>query len=61
MEWYNSGDYPAALEGFKKFANQDNPVAQYNLGYMHLRGQGVPQDHTEAAKWFRLSAEQVIT
>ena len=58
VEWYNSGDYPAALGGFKKFANQNNPAAQFRLGYMYRVGQGVPQDYAEAAKWYRLAAEQ---
>ena len=33
------------------------PVAQNNLGYMYAKGKGVEQDHDEAAKWFRKSAE----
>ena len=32
--------------------------AQYNLGTMYDLGQGVPQDHAEALKWYRLAAEQ---
>ena len=34
------------------------PVAQCNLGVMHSSGNGVPQDHTEAAPWYRLAADQ---
>eukprot|EP00729_Bicosta_minor_P032612 gene32612-biopygen19391 len=33
------------------------PVAQNNLGHMYRKGEGVKQDHVEAAKWFRKSAE----
>eukprot|EP00729_Bicosta_minor_P018019 gene18019-biopygen22193 len=33
------------------------PVAQYNLGIMYENGAGVKQDHVEAVKWFRKSAE----
>eukprot|EP00729_Bicosta_minor_P032753 gene32753-biopygen11635 len=33
------------------------PVAQLNLGNMYRNGEGVKQDHVEAAKWFRKSAE----
>ena len=58
IEWYNAGDYPAALEGLKKFAEQGDSFAQYSLGEMYSRGQGVPQDYAEAIKWYRLSAEQ---
>ena len=32
--------------------------AQNNLGSMYQNGQGVSQDYKEAAKWYRLSAEQ---
>ena len=39
-------------------AEQGNAPAQYNLGLMYARGEGVPQDYTEAVKWFRLAAEQ---
>ena len=32
--------------------------AEYNLGIMHDEGLGIPQDHAEAAKWYRKAAEQ---
>ncbi len=32
--------------------------AQSNLGRMYAAGLGVPQDHAEAVRWFRLAAEQ---
>ena len=32
--------------------------AQYELGLMHAKGQGVPQDYTEAMRRFRLAADQ---
>lgn len=58
MEWYNAGDYPAALEGFKELADDGEPTAQNNLGFMYYEGQGVPQDYVEAARLYRLSADQ---
>ena len=33
------------------------PIAQCALGNMYYDGRGVEQDHVEAAKWFRKSAE----
>ena len=33
-------------------------MAQCNLGTMYAEGEGVKQDHTEAAKWYRKAAEQ---
>ena len=32
--------------------------AQYNLGYMYSKGEGVPRDYKEAVKWYRLAAAQ---
>ena len=37
---------------------QGNADAQSNLGVMYYTGQGVPQDHVQAVKWFRLAADQ---
>ena len=33
------------------------PAAQYNLGTMYCIGKGVKQNHVEAVKWYRKSAE----
>ncbi|MEH6646523.1 tetratricopeptide repeat protein [Sulfitobacter sp.] len=32
--------------------------AQYNLGQMYRKGEGVIQDYAEAVKWYRKAAEQ---
>ena len=58
VEWYEAGDYPAALEGLMELADDGDPAAQNNLGFMHYAGQGVPQDYAEAARLYRLSADQ---
>ena len=50
---YEHGDHRAALEIWLPLAEQGDAEAQFNLGVMHSRGQGVPEDHTEAVKWFR--------
>ena len=39
-------------------AEQGNADAQCFLGISYDEGQGVPQDYTEAAKWYRKAAEQ---
>jgi len=46
------------LESLKAKAEQGDADAQYDLGNMYSNGRGVPQNYTEAVKWFRLSAEQ---
>ncbi len=39
-------------------AEQGFAIAQFNLGLAFDRGEGVPQDYTEAVKWYRLAAEK---
>ena len=55
---YKSGDYATALREWKPLAKQGYAVAQYNLGVMYDKGQGVPQDYKTAVKWYRLAAKQ---
>jgi len=39
-------------------AEQGNVGAQLALGLMYARGEGVPQDDTEAVRWYRKAADQ---
>ena len=39
-------------------AERGDPKAEARLGSMYYYGQGVPQDDTKAANWYRKSAEQ---
>jgi hypothetical protein len=55
---YFSGDYETAYRIIKPLAEQGLPEAQFNLGLMYEKGQGVPQDYAEALKWYRKAAEQ---
>ena len=55
---YHRGDYAAALKGFRVHAEQGIANAQFNLGVMYQKGQGVTRDDAEAVRWFRLAAEQ---
>ena len=69
---FKRGDYATALRLWRPLANQGDARAQYYLGAteqgdaraqyylgaMYANGQGVPQDHAEASKWFRLAADQ---
>ena len=41
----------------RKAAEQGNAYAQGNLGFAYAKGEGVPQDYAEAARWFRKTAE----
>lgn len=52
------GDYAAALKEWKPLAEQGNVYAQFNLGLMYERGQGVLEDYAEAVRWYRTAAVQ---
>lgn len=53
-----SGDFATALREWTPLAEQGHAKAQFNLGVMYDRGQGVTQDYAEASKWYRKTAEQ---
>jgi hypothetical protein len=55
---FNLGDYSLAFKEFGRIAKEGNPVAQYYLGVIYAKGEGVPQNYAEAAKWFRKAADQ---
>jgi TPR repeat protein len=51
-------DYTVAARLFLPVAEQGSAKAQYNLGLMYDKGQGVSQDYQEALKWYRKAADQ---
>ncbi|MCH7544007.1 MAG: sel1 repeat family protein, partial [Proteobacteria bacterium] len=55
---YLRADYATAFEEFKTAAEEGNPVAQFNLGHMYAKGEGIAKDEDEAVKWYREAAEQ---
>ena len=55
---YQRGDYTTALIFLRPQAEQGDVNAQYGLALMYFNGEGVPQDFTEAEKWWLLAAEQ---
>ncbi len=58
---YLTGDYDTAYNTMYSLADTSNDgMAQYWVGVMYLKGQGVEQDYEEAGKWFRRAAEQSI-
>ena len=42
---YHSDDFEIALREWTPFAEQGDAIAQYNLGQMYRRGEGVVQDY----------------
>ncbi len=55
---YESGDYAAALQELEPLAEQGDPRAQFRLGVMYQRGEGVPQDDAKGARWLLRAAAQ---
>ena len=55
---WQKGDYATAMRLWRPIADQGDANAQYNLGFMYEKGQGVPQDYATAVSWFRKAAEQ---
>ncbi len=58
LEAYNRGDYKNAFLIFNCLTEQGDAAAQYQLGVMYADGEGVPQDDSEALRWYRMAAEQ---
>ena len=46
------------IDELRGWAAEPDPCAQASLGYRYFHGIGVPQNYTEAAKWYRAAAEQ---
>ena len=57
-EAYNKGDDKAAFTLFMECAKRGDSEAQYCVGSLYEKGQGVSQSYAEAVKWYRKSAEQ---
>ena len=55
---YKRGDYAAARQVWAPLAETGDREAQYFLGHLYAKGQGVVQDHAEALYWFRAAAVQ---
>jgi len=55
---YLKGDYRKTEQELRYLAEHGDVRAQYDLGVLYDRGQGVPQDNQEAMNWYRRAAEQ---
>ena len=52
------GAMKKSFEEIRQEAEQGNAEAQFILGLMYHEGEGVAEDKSEAARWFRAAAEQ---
>lgn len=55
---YRSGNYSAAFKEWSDAAEQGDVDAQYNLGCLYLRGEGVAKNRTMADEWLQRAADQ---
>ncbi len=46
------------LESIRKLAEQGDATAQFSVGARYATGEEVPQDYSEAIRWFSMAAEQ---
>ncbi len=53
MAAYQRGDYATTIRELRPLAEQGVAEAQFLLGVMYDKGQGVPQDYAEAVSWQR--------
>jgi SH3-like domain-containing protein len=56
-EAYRNKDYTAALSIWQRLAEEDDRDAQYAVGVIHYKGQGVRKDLESALQWFQKAAD----
>ena len=55
---YKQGHYKTAKDIWQAVAGKGHAGAQFYLGVIYDKGEGVPQDSAEAAEWFQKAAKQ---
>jgi uncharacterized protein len=53
-----SGDYVTTMRLLGTLIDQDDTQAEALLGFMYIKGQGVPQDYTLGMRWMRIAADK---
>jgi|GEM_PF-1644792 hypothetical protein len=56
-KFYNEGKYSRALYGLLRLARNDNARAAETIGLMYRYGQSVPQENSQAIKWFAIAGK----
>jgi TPR repeat protein len=57
LQAYDGGDFDRAMEYWEPLAQNGHPRAEYSLGVMYFKGEGVVQDYDEALRRFQTSAD----
>ena len=55
---YDRGEYAAAAQLLRSPADKGKADAQFLLGDMYSKGDGVPQNLADATKWYHKAADQ---
>jgi TPR repeat protein len=55
---YAAGDYAKAYRSWFPDAEQGDANAQFNLGIMYGKGEGVPEDYVKTYMWWLLAKAQ---
>lgn len=58
IDAYSSGNYLYAFDEFRELALNGDAAAQYRLGHMYDKGEGVPRSDKQAASWYIKAAGQ---
>jgi len=58
LDAYNRGDYVTALRMWRSKAESGDSNAQYNIGWLYVKGRGVQTNNAEAVRWFLKAAKQ---
>lgn len=58
VQAFRKGDFRHAIDMYKVAASWAYKPAEYNLGVMYFRGQGVPVNRARGAAWMVLAAER---
>jgi len=58
FRYYSANEFEEAFGWCERAAQSDLAWAQYNLGLMYRKGEGVAQSDVEAAHWYRRAAHQ---
>ncbi len=58
MDAANRGDHATASREWRPLAEKGDAAAQFNLGLLYYKGQGVPQDYVLTRQWWEKSAAQ---
>jgi TPR repeat protein len=57
LKYSFDADLALSVHWYRKAADQNHPLAQFNLGLMYASGLGVPMDDIQAVNWIRRAAE----